>query len=183
MIHDVFQFVTSTLNQYLKQAFSTDTEFVISNTIVGQDGSIPKQNQNKVILSLINIEQETTRPYMNISRHAAGNQNDPNVVERYAIDLLVTSNFDDYNETLKFLNKTISFFQDNLLFSQNEYPNMPNEIVKLEFQFEVVSYEQMHNLWTAMGAKYQPSILYKMRIITTDVNIGSVRPNISNPLA
>jgi hypothetical protein len=24
----------------------------------------------------------------------------------------------------------------------------------------------MHSLWTAMGAKYQPSVIYKIRLIT-----------------
>ena len=28
----------------------------------------------------------------------------------------------------------------------------------------------MHSLWNAMGAKYQPSVIYKMRLITLDAN-------------
>ena len=28
----------------------------------------------------------------------------------------------------------------------------------------------MQSLWTAMGAKYQPSVVYKMRLITIQAN-------------
>jgi hypothetical protein len=28
----------------------------------------------------------------------------------------------------------------------------------------------MHSLWTAMGAKYQPSVIYKVRLITIQGN-------------
>jgi hypothetical protein len=40
----------------------------------------------------------------------------------------------------------------------------------LNFEIENASYFEIHNLWSAMGAKYQPSIIYKVRHVTVQGN-------------
>jgi hypothetical protein len=86
--------------------------------------------------------------------------------ERYNLYLLITPNFDDYYEGLKFLNASIQFFQLNGVLDVTKSSKIPKEINKIEFQLENGDgYMQMQNLWTALGAKYQPSIIYKMKLI------------------
>lgn len=97
---------------------------------------------------------------------ANGNYGDLNPSQRFNLDLLVTSNFDDYNESLKFLNAVIQFFQSYVVLDATNFSNIPTGLNKLEFEIEKLNYNQMHSLWTAMGAKYQPSIVYKTRLIT-----------------
>ena len=78
--------------------------------------------------------------------------------------------WDDYNETLKFINATILFFQANPFFNANSTSSFPAELGKLEYEIERISYHEMHNLWSAMGAKYQPSVIYKLRLVTLQAN-------------
>jgi hypothetical protein len=167
MINKALQFTSDTLNQFLKNRFTLDETKVILNKLIDSNGQIPAINQNKVVISLINIERETTKAY-NIRNHQVSDGSFINInpAERFNIDILISANFDDYSETLKFLNAVILFFQINTSLSVNTSSAIPKGLDKLEFDIEKLTYQQMNNLWTAMGAKYQPSVIYKMRLLT-----------------
>lgn len=167
MIYKALQFTSNLIDQFLKNTFSLDESKVVLNNLIDSDGSIPKNNQNKVVLSLINIEKETTRAF-NTRNHQLGNGSYVNLnpEERFNVDILLSANFDDYSEALKFINAIIIFFQVNTSLSASNSSVIPKGINKLEFDIEKLNYQQMHSLWTAMGAKYQPSVIYKMRLLT-----------------
>ncbi|MGB8195367.1 MAG: DUF4255 domain-containing protein [Chitinophagaceae bacterium] len=181
MISKALQFTNDVLDQFLRNRFGLDEKKVLLNKLIEANGSLPQVNQNKVVISLINIEKETAKPfYVRHQQLAGGSYADINPAERYNLDLLISSNFDDYSETLKFLNAVILFFQVNPAFESDAFPNMPPGLNKLEFEIEKLSYHQMQGLWTAMGAKYQPSLIYKMRLVTIQANeLTGVKPAIS----
>lgn len=167
MLMQSLQFTVNVLDQYIRNKFQLDESKVILNNIIDSNGSIPTKNENKIVLSLINIEQETLQPfYVRNQKLANGNYGELNPSQRFNLDLLITSNFDDYNESLKFLNAVIQFFQSHVVLDATAFSNIPKNLNKLEFEIEKLNYNQMHSLWTAMGAKYQPSLVYKARLIT-----------------
>lgn len=167
MIMKSLQFTHDVLGQYLMNNFNLDESRVVLNNIIDANGNIPLENQNKVVISLINVERETLKPfYVRNQKLNNGNYAEVNPSERYNLDILITSNFDDYNETLKFLNAVILFFQANTAVDSASFSSLPQGINRLEYDIEKISYHQMHSLWTAMGAKYQPSVIYKMRLLT-----------------
>ena len=45
-----------------------------------------------------------------------------------------------------------------------------------DFMFEKIALNQMQNLWLALGTNLRPFVLYKMRVITNEVdeNIKSI---------
>jgi len=172
MIAKALQFTRDVLDQFIKNRFNLDESKVLLNTLIEANGNIPQANQNKVVISLINVEKETLKQFYNKSSQKITNGNYPQQTpsERYNLDLLVSASFDDYNETLRFLNAVILFFQINLMLDATSYSTMPAGLNKLEFEIEKIGYHQMHSLWTAMGARYQPSVIYKMRLITIQGN-------------
>ncbi|MCX6318972.1 MAG: DUF4255 domain-containing protein [Bacteroidetes bacterium] len=171
MINDSLQFATAVLDQFLKRQFSLDESGVVLNRVVEQDGSVPASNQNKLVLSLINIDNETNRPYYTRNETLPdGNYSDISLSERFNLYLLFSANFDDYAEGLKFLNAAILFFQVHTFLDVKTYPQMPAGFSKIEFDIEKLTYHQMHSLWTSMGAKYLPSVIYRMRLITIKGN-------------
>ena len=171
MISKALQFTNDVLDQFLKNRFGLDERKVLLNNLIESNGSVPQMNQNMVVISLINIEKETVRPFnIRNQQQLNGNYSDINPAERYNLDLLVSSNFDEYSETLKFLNAVILFFQVHACLDARSFSNIPVGLTKLEFEIEKITYHQMQSLWTAMGAKYQPSVIYKMRMITMQGN-------------
>lgn len=171
MISNALQFTCEALGQFLKNRLALDENKVILNNLIEGNGSLPLANQNNIIISLINVEKETSRPYYTRAQKLANESfADTNLSERYNLIILVSSNFDNYTETLKFLDETLLFFQVNNFIDTSTYSNMPDGIPKLEFEIEKITYHQMHSLWTAMGAKYQPSVIYKMRLVSIQAN-------------
>lgn len=171
MINKALQFTNDILDQFLRNRFGLTESKVILNNLIENSGAIPLVNQNKVVISLINIEKETSKPfYIRNKRLENGSYADVNPAERYNLDLLISGNFDDYNETLKFINAVILFFQINVAVDASSFSSIPAGLSKLEFEIEKIGYHQMHSLWTAMGAKYQPSVIYKLRLVTIQGN-------------
>jgi hypothetical protein len=167
MISKALHFTSDVLDQFLRNRFNLDEGKTILNSLIEANGAIPQANQNKIVLSLINIEKETAKPFFNRGQQQTdGNYADIPTAERFNLDLLISANFDDYNETLKFLNASILFFQLNNVLDSTKSAAIPAGITKLEFEIEKINYQQMQGLWTAMGAKYQPSVIYKMRLLT-----------------
>ncbi|QHS56442.1 DUF4255 domain-containing protein [Mucilaginibacter sp. 14171R-50] len=174
MINEALQFIVQALNQALKNNFLSDEDLVVMNNVIQADGTIPLINQNKVVLSLINIEKETNKPFNTYKRplednnYAAGSPS-----EYYNLDILFSSNFDDYSESLKMLSAVIAYFQGHTSLTPADSSAIPAGIKKLDVDVERLAFHQMHSLWTAMGAKYQPSILYKVRLL--NIQSGQVK--------
>ena len=175
MINKALIFVKQSLDQYLRNGFGLNESMVILNSLVSSnEEKMPGINQNKMVISLINIEQETLQPfntrYKNIN---VGNYSEVNQEVRFNLDVLFTANFDDYEESLKFLTATVSYFQGNSSLTSATSTNIPEGISKLNLDIETLTYHETHSLWSAMGAKYQPSIIYKLRLVT--VQSGEIK--------
>jgi len=167
MINKALQFTSDVLDQFLRNRFGLDESKVILNNLIESNGAVPEVNQNKIVISLINVEKETLKPfYQRNQRLTGGSYSELSPAERFNLDLLISSNFENYNETLRFLNSVLVFFQVNHTLDASVSSSIPAGLNKLEFEIERITYHQMQSLWTAMGAKYQPSVIYKMRLIT-----------------
>ena len=83
--------------------------------------------------------------------------------------LLISSFFkdDDYHIGLSWLSLAISFFQQHSNFNSNVY-KMPKGLDKLSFELVNLDIDNMSRFWGALGARYQPSVIYKMRMLTVD---------------
>lgn len=171
MIDSALSFVKQVLNQQLKNQFGLEADTVIANHLVEANGNPPLANQNKMVLTLINLESETNKQFYGGNRGVQGSsiqQLQP--AARFNLDILLTASFDVYNEALKFLSATIAFFQANPTLTKQLFPTMPDSLVQLQFDIENSPYLQTHNLWSALGAKYQPSVIFKIRHVTIQAN-------------
>lgn len=143
-----------------------ETGTVVLNNLVDANGNTPQKNQNKLVVTLINLENETNRQFYGGDRRDVGQISRINPEVLFNLDILFSSCFDEYTESLKFLTATIGFFQENSSFTRANNPALPEGISTLKFEIENTPSGKTHNLWTALGAKYLPSIVYKMRHIS-----------------
>lgn len=167
MIQSALVFIKNKLDQYLTRHFDLHESIAVLNHLVNQDGSFPEKNKNKMLITLINLDYETHKQFQSASQRLSDNgfaKMNPSV--QFNIDMLCTASFDDYEESLKFLSATIAFFQSHNTFNIKTTPDIPQGIKTLTFEIENTSYFETHNLWSAMGAKYQPSIIYKVRQVS-----------------
>lgn len=168
MMYEALSCVVKELNEYLTTRFKIQDQKAILNAILNQDGSIPEHCLNKIVLSLINVEHDTTIPYSPIYDTTKSEAVQMNLPYNFNLDVLVTALFENsnYDEGLKFLSDTLYFFQSHPVFNHDNTRDMDDNIQQLTFELIKLSYHEEHSLWGAMGAKYMPSVLFKMRLLS-----------------
>ncbi len=163
MMDVALSFIKRVLDQYLMNAFQLADSVVILNGLVDANGNMAHENKNRIVLSLIHLEWETNKAYFGGQRREMELIHQINPPVLLNLDILVSAIFDDYPEALKFLSHAIAFFQANPSLTRSRYPELPEAFSTLKIEIENSSYGKAFELWSALGAKYQPSIIYKVR--------------------
>lgn len=172
MIHEVVPIIMGELNQFFQVRFGTNEDKVVLSNIVTQEGKIAIQGENKIIVTLLNIERDG-------SNQAFGNgfvkTNPPVHINLY---ILISAYFEtsNYVEALKFLSGVIGFFQSHNSFDHQNTPHFPVEAGKIKMEIVNIDFKELSNMWASIGAKYLPSVIYKLR--TLDMNEDNIQDEI-----
>lgn len=146
--------------------------FIVLSNVADEDGkwAIPS---NKIGMSIINIEEErVVKDQVFEHRNLNGDYERYNPELKLNLYVLFCANFVNsgestkYGEGLKQLSNVISFFQGKNVFTPDNTPEMDPSLQKLIVDIYSYSFEQQYNFWSILGAKYLPSILYKVRLVT-----------------
>jgi len=171
MIYEVLQTLTDNLNIYFRTKLKIQEDKAELSAVVNQDGTIALQSENKVLVTLLNIERE---PF-SASGQIIGRQ-------KLSLNILVifSCHFSNsnYSEAIRFLDLIITYFEENYtLEAQNIYDG--NNKIKVEI--ETYNIDKVHNVWATIGAKYLPSVVYKLRMVVVDSNsISSFTPAVNS---
>ena len=131
---------------------------------------------NNIIITLVNIEEESTlknlpalkRPFVNRAIY----KNPPVCLNLY---ILFTCNYsgDDYRLALKRLSYIIQFLQSKNSFSSASSVTggaidlTEPDIMDLKFTMELytLTFEQINHLWGSLGGRQVPFAMYKLRLV------------------
>jgi hypothetical protein len=183
MLRTALEFLTEELNQYMKVKDPINfgnVDSVILSGLMNPDGTfaIPMDQGNesfKVILTLINLEED--RIAESQLSHQRKNElvqvvNPPVNINAFVLFSVYATN---YPTALRLLSHVISFFQSNMTFTPVKYPHLNakveeekpwQKIERLVVTLYSTTLEQQNNLWAALGAKYMPSVIYKVRTMS-----------------
>lgn len=179
MIFEALNCIVEEMNDYFKAKLKINENKAVLSGILNQDGSVAVNGENKLIFTLINIENDKNAKgsLPGAGRSFSNNGNS----QVFNINVLITAYFagNNYEEALRFIAYAIAFLQDKNVFTPQNSPKMEAAIDKLILEIDNLSLDQMSNLWSSIGAKYMPSIVYKVRMLTfsTDI-IREYKPSI-----
>lgn len=167
LIHLAFDHIINELNSYLSVKIS-ESDRVMANNLLTQDGNLQNGIDDKVVVSLVNTEEERMARDPDIYRKQPdGTLHIQNPEIRLYLYLLFTAYFpSDYNEALKMISLVIAFFQKKNKFTPANTPDLDPGLKGLTMEMVTLNMEQQNHLWASVGAKYIPSVLYKMRLVT-----------------
>lgn len=158
MIKKVLTYFAACLDDYLRQKFP-QPEGVAK---VGFIGNSSDEKPCKLIISLINIERETTGGISGgLRRHdSTYERNSPPLLLN--LDLMLAAVYDEkrYVESLSVLSETLTFLQSYLSF------NLNGQMYTIEIL--TLSVQDINNIWTTLGGQYYPSVMCRMRRIVID---------------
>lgn len=170
MINETLKFISDEVNSYLslKLGINTDPRLILGNISRAMDNDVPGVNSlaNRAILSLVNVEEDrVARQHENYVKTDSGitYKNPPTYINLY---ILFAVNRTEYTDSLKWLAYIIQFFQYQNVFTPISHPALDEKIEKLIVDLYTLNFEQINHLWSTMGGKYIPSVLYKVRQIT-----------------
>lgn len=184
MIDKALSFISNQLNQEIKMTYGLTEDMVIAGSLINPDGSVTDNMENKIVLSLINLEHETTTK--SLGNYIENNDHDfaavapPVYLNLY---LLVSANYNsaNYLEALKMLSTVIAIFQGTPVFEKSNFPDMDPSVQRLTFEIYNLPINELSHIWSGIGAKYVPSIIYKVRMITIQKNlIGASVPGVTS---
>ena len=173
MIDSALELLGSSIHNYLVQLFQlpSGTNTIKLNGIVDAEGilTIPIESLG---MTLVNVEEErVVKAQKAVHKSNEGNYSTVNPEIKLNLYILITANFTQYTTSLKYLSGVIRFFQSKNVFNQQNSPSMPSTIEKLIVDLYTLNLEQQNHLWGSLGAKYMPSVLYRVRMITVQENL------------
>jgi len=168
MIDKTLSFLLGELNGFLGTVFPASEPYAVLSSLAQQDGSPPPGIENKILITLINVERDTTAFAPNLpARTEAGLATRVNPPLNLNINFLISASFAaNYLEALRFLSSSMGFFQSKPVFTPQNSPAFPRGLERLTVEMVNLSIPDLQNLWASAGAKYLPSALYKARMIT-----------------
>ncbi len=183
MIHQALSLIRDELVVYLSvngYALSNAKDIIlIENVGLFESSSTGVNFDDKIILTLVNIEEESTlknAPF--IKKDSVGParyENPPVFLNLYLLITACNKSTDDksYLDALERLSLVIRFFQGRNFFTiaSSPWPMDPTAIsedllrLKITAELYTLTFEQINHLWGTLGGKQMPFVMYKIRLV------------------
>jgi len=174
MIQEALSCLVDEINGYCRSRLKINEDKVILSGIMNADGTTAMRGENKVLVTLVNIEKDAVS-HSGVVPHTSSPLN-------INIYILFSACFAaaNYPEALRFLSFIMGYLQQKSVFNRANTPRLDAAIEKLIFEMESLTLDKMNHVWAMLGAKYMPSVMYRMRMLTIDGSIiREFRPEIS----
>ncbi len=150
----------------------------LANIATLNDGDEFLSSKSSIILSIVNIEEDKILKnqtlYKNQPSSGGTVEKYKNPTQNLILSLLFASyNIDQskYTEGIDKLEVVIRYFQNKNVFywqSPNLLENMPETGPYDKIVFEMVSLkmDQLNQMWSCLGSRYIPSVLYRVQMLS-----------------
>jgi len=139
-------------------------EIAVVNDIAKHDDDDNSDVANKVVITLLNIEEESTlknrswytrtKSNENPLQYNMEKKNPPAYLNLY---VMIAANRDAYDKSLSDISKVIEIFQTNNVLEYNDF--------KFRAELHSVPFEQLSYVWGLLGGKVMPSAFYKISVV------------------
>lgn len=172
MIRKTLEILQEELQAYLnlKDPEKIRKAVVVLSNILDQDGKLAynanagEGTNHFLVISLANIQEERhLRPPHSIKEIPGPELIKQNPEVNLNLYLLFSAFSTQYETALGLISDVIKFFQAKPWFDHANTPALDPEITKIIADLNTTSFEQQNHLWGFMGAKYMPSVVYKLR--------------------
>lgn len=166
MIDIALGFVLAELNAYLGNTFGGDETLATLGSVGGAPAGAADPTDNRVVLSLVNVEREASVGSPGFVAGAAGGYVKTSPGLYLNLYVLVAANFPNhYDDALRMLSACMGFFQARPFFDPQNSPDFPAGMTQLSMELVSLDLGQLSSLWTILGKNYLPSSVYKLRMI------------------
>ena len=136
-----------------------------------------------VSLLLVNVEEEhATRPADPYRRAAAdGTAQRVSPPIHLNLHVLFVARFTDYEQSLRYISLILQFFLTRRVLDHESTPALDDRIEKLTMELLTLPFSEQNNLWGILRTAYQPSLLYKVRMVVLHDEDAVIVPPAAEP--
>lgn len=185
MLNEVFVLLRDKLNGFLSSVSGVES----AQSDQGQVEFVGSESQEhlefklgRVSLLLVNIEQEFTLrgadPYRVQLADGSTQRTQPPV--HLNLYVLFAARFKDYEQGLRYLSLVLQFFQSHRVLDHDNAPGLSSRIEKIVMELVTLPLAEQNNLWSLLRLPYQPSLLYKARMVVYQDEEGSAIPSVTD---
>ena len=185
MIDVALTLIRDLLNQHFKNRFSISENKAILSNLVEGDGSFPREVEDKIVFFLLKIDEESS--LKNRGSHSSEMSSSQYQVKAPPLFLnlhvIFCANFrnQNYIEGLNYLSSVISFFQQNKFIVPTISNGLSKRVEKLSFELCKTDFDQLSHIWSSVGSKLLPTVLYKISMVVfDDTPIRKITPAITS---
>jgi hypothetical protein len=165
-IQSALELFRDRLNGFLTESLKLTEVAVVLSNLRDADGGQPPMVENRIVLSLTNIEQNINQSVPVRSVPSGGQDARSPPFASTNLYLLVLANFtgERYPNGLGLISKVIGFLQDNPIFNRSNLPGLDATIESLSFEFVNLDAAQWSLYLEMAGVTYLPAAMYRVRI-------------------
>lgn len=185
MIGDVLSLLRDQLDSFLRAAAPAADDGAGDPRVQLPDGAKADPIEfrlNAITLLLVNIEQETglrsADPYLRAPGDGGLRKLQPEI--QLNLRVLAVARFKVYEQGLNQLGQVIRFLQRHRAIEPGTLPGWPQQIDRLVLELVTLPQGEQNEIWSALRVSYQPSALFRVRLVVFRDADGAAVPQISH---
>ena len=183
MIGDVLCLLRDQLDSFLRTATPEPDDGAADARVQLIDGAKADPIEfrlNAISLLLVNIEQETSQRSADPYLRGPGDGNLRKLQPEIQLNLkvLFVARFKVYEQGLNQLGLVIRFLQQHRALEPGNAPGWPAQIDKLVLELVTLPQGEQNEIWSALRVSYQPSVLFRVRMVVFRDADGAAVPQI-----
>jgi hypothetical protein len=168
MIDEALVFLKNQLNDYFRPGWGQDgARPDLVDFIDGEKTEPLTFKIGAISVLLINMEEENTLRAPDLFKRMSPDGTYQSVQPEVRLNLYVlfVARFSQYEAALRALSLVIRYFQNHRLFTHPDTPALSDKIERLVVELVTLPVSQQNEIWSALRTTYQPSVLYRVRMV------------------
>jgi uncharacterized protein DUF4255 len=184
VIDVALKFLAAELNAFLFARTGSPQGGIALGRLVDDTGKSAIANQS-LGAALVNIDEERVlKSHVPDTVLINGRQVILQPELKLNLTILIAANFTNYDIALRQLSWVLTFFQSHPGFARDRYPALDPRIERFTVELQSLTFEQLNQLWAAVGGKQLPSVVYRIRLVAVqDVEPAAIHPPVSEVTA
>lgn len=166
-IRNVLEVVSKYCNEYMQNLDRRPDDWVALSNLVDHQGKLNEGTRDKVVMSVYNITHETVISTYTSAQPGVGGYAIVQPPLYIDLHIIALANFIErsYSDGLAAISRVISYFQQNPTFNHANAPELDPTVDKIVLEFTSLGPVDVNYVVGMLGAKYLPSVFYKLRLI------------------
>ncbi len=171
------------LNRHVALSHQLDEDVVVLKSPTSASGPVPEA-QNKIVVLVSNISEDTMTMDTRIKSERVTNLSQAQYSPLpicLTVEVVVAANYDstEYLRGLHYLSSAIEYCHAFPVFDVNNSPEMGcTGIEKFTVDMKSIGTDSTSQLWSMLGGRYLPSVVYRLRLMPVGVQISSLKGSI-----